>query len=195
MKIKSANLDIVCGYKSALPEHEHKEFAFVGRSNVGKSSLLNTLLNRRALARTSAQPGKTQTINFYLINEEFYFVDLPGYGYAKVSLKEKAKWGNFIDNYLMNSLSLSMVFLLVDIRHEPSKDDQLMYQYLKETGQPMTIIVTKEDKIKRSQIQKQMSMIRKSLGVSSEQPMFSFSAKTKSGKDEILNFIEEVLKD
>lgn len=193
MKIKSANLDVVCGYKSPLPMTELKEFAFVGRSNVGKSSLLNTLLNRKSLARTSAQPGKTQTINFYLINEEFYFVDLPGYGYAKVSLKEKEKWGQFIDNYLRQSPGLSIVFLLLDIRHEPSKDDQMMYQYLVETGQPMAIIVTKEDKIKRSQIQKQMALIRRSLGIKSTQPMFSFSAKTKSGKEEILAFVEETL--
>lgn len=193
MKIKSANLDTVCGYKSALPVHQFKEFAFVGRSNVGKSSLLNTLLNRKSLARTSAQPGKTQTINFYLINEDFYFVDLPGYGYAKVSLKEKEKWGQFIDNYLKHSSGLEMVFLLLDIRHEPSKDDQLMYQYLVETGQPMAIIVTKEDKVKRSQIQKQMGMIRRTLGIKAEQPMFSFSSKTKSGKEEILVFVEATL--
>ena len=154
MVIKSAELETVCGISSRLPENVLPEFAFAGRSNVGKSSLINGLLNRKALARTSSQPGKTQTINFYNINKELLFVDLPGYGYAKVSQEIKAKWGKMIEKYLNSSKQLNLVFLLVDIRHEPNANDKQMFDWILESGYYPIIIATKVDKIKRSQIAK-----------------------------------------
>ena len=154
MVIKSAVLDIVCGITSKIPDTGLPEVAFAGKSNVGKSSLINGLMNRKSLARTSAQPGKTQTINFYNINEAMYLVDLPGYGYAKVSAAEKEKWGKMIENYLHTSKKLQAVFLLIDIRHEPSANDKMMYDWMVYQGFTPIIIATKLDKIKRSQIQK-----------------------------------------
>lgn len=191
MVIKSAQLETVCGITSTLPKNDKIEIAFAGKSNVGKSSLINGLLNRKALARTSSTPGKTQTINFYNINEQFYFVDLPGYGYAKVSAKERENWGKMIERYLNNSEKLVLVFLLVDIRHDPSANDKMMYDWIVESGFSPVIIATKLDKIKRSQFQKNMSAIRKKLGMDSEDMMFAYSALTKQGRDEILDFIEE----
>lgn len=191
MVIKSAQLETVCGITSTLPKNDKIEIAFAGKSNVGKSSLINGLLNRKALARTSSTPGKTQTINFYNINEQFYFVDLPGYGYAKVSAKERENWGKMIERYLNNSEKLVLVFLLVDIRHDPSANDKIMYDWIVESGFSPVIIATKLDKIKRSQYQKNMSAIRKKLGMDSEDVMFAYSALTKQGRDEILDFIEE----
>ena len=158
MVIKSAELETVCGITSKLPRNEGVEIAFAGKSNVGKSSLINGLLNRRALARTSSQPGKTQTINFYKINQQFYFVDLPGYGYAKVSATEREKWGKMIENYLHTSERLALVFLLIDIRHEPSANDKMMYDWILHNGFTPVIIATKADKIKRSQLQKQIKI-------------------------------------
>ncbi len=190
MVIKSARLETVCGITSKLPRNDKIEIAFAGKSNVGKSSLINGLLNRKALARTSSTPGKTQTINFYNINEEFYFVDLPGYGYAKVSAKEREQWGKMIEKYLNNSEKLVMVFLLVDIRHEPSANDKMMYDWIVQSGFSPVIIATKLDKIKRSQVQKNLSIIRKKLGMDSNDIMFAFSAQTKQGRDEIWDFIE-----
>ena len=190
MVIKSARLETVCGITSTLPKNDKIEIAFAGKSNVGKSSLINGLLNRKALARTSGTPGKTQTINFYNINESFYFVDLPGYGYAKVSMKEREKWGKMIEKYLNNSQRLVLVFLLIDIRHEPSVNDKMMYDWIIESGFSPVIIATKLDKIKRSQIQKNVSIIRKTLGMESTDNIFTFSALTKQGKDEIWEFIE-----
>lgn len=190
MVIKSARLETVCGITSKLPRNDKIEIAFAGKSNVGKSSLINGLLNRKALARTSGTPGKTQTINFYNINEEFYFVDLPGYGYAKVSAKEREQWGKMIEKYLNNSEKLVMVFLLVDIRHEPSANDKMMYDWIVQSGFSPVIIATKLDKIKRSQVQKNLSIIRKKLGMDSNDIMFAFSAQTKQGRDEIWDFIE-----
>lgn len=190
MVIKSARLETVCGITSKLPKNDKIEIAFAGKSNVGKSSLINGLLNRKALARTSGTPGKTQTINFYNINEEFYFVDLPGYGYAKVSAKEREQWGKMIEKYLNNSEKLVMVFLLVDIRHEPSANDKMMYDWIVQSGFSPVIIATKLDKIKRSQVQKNLSIIRKKLGMDSNDIMFAFSAQTKQGRDEIWEFIE-----
>lgn len=190
MVIKSARLETVCGITSTLPKNDKIEIAFAGKSNVGKSSLINGLLNRKALARTSGTPGKTQTINFYNINESFYFVDLPGYGYAKVSMKEREKWGKMIEKYLNNSQRLVLVFLLIDIRHEPSANDKMMYDWIIESGFSPVIIATKLDKIKRSQIQKNVSIIRKNLGMESTDNIFTFSALTKLGKDEIWEFIE-----
>ncbi|MBE5923414.1 MAG: YihA family ribosome biogenesis GTP-binding protein [Lachnospiraceae bacterium] len=191
MVIKSAQLETVCGITSTLPKNDKIEIAFAGKSNVGKSSLINGLLNRKALARTSSTPGKTQTINFYNINEQFYFVDLPGYGYAKVSAKERENWGKMIERYLNNSEKLVLVFLLVDIRHDPSANDKMMYDWIVESGFSPVIIATKLDKIKRSQYHKNMSAIRKKLGMDSEDMMFAYSALTKQGRDEILDFIEE----
>ena len=160
MIIKSVNLETVCGITSKLPENQFPEAAFAGKSNVGKSSLINALMNRKSYARTSSQPGKTQTINFYNINEAFYYVDLPGYGYAKVSAEIKAKWGKLIERYLHSSKQLRLVFLLVDIRHEPSENDCIMYDWIVDNGFHPVIIATKLDKIKRSQIQKQLKIIR-----------------------------------
>ena len=152
MIIKQAELETVCGITSKLPENAFPEVAFAGKSNVGKSSLINGLMNRKSLARTSSQPGKTQTINFYKVNGDLYLVDLPGYGYAKVSNEIKAKWGRMIENYLHGSKQLKAVFLLIDIRHEPSANDKDMYQWIVAQGYEPVIIATKLDKIKRSQI-------------------------------------------
>lgn len=190
MIVKKAELETVCGVTSKLPVHTKPEFAFVGKSNVGKSSMINALLNRKSLARTSSQPGKTQTINFYCINDELYFVDLPGYGYAKVSLEEKAKWGKMIERYLKQSPVLMMVFLLVDIRHEPSDNDRMMYQWMIEHGYRPVIIATKLDKLKRSQVAKQVKLVRDGLGMEKEDILIPFSAETKQGKEEILKQIE-----
>ncbi len=192
MIIKSADLETVVGVTSKLPENLLPEFAFAGRSNVGKSSLINKLVNRKALARTSSQPGKTQTINFFLLNGEFYFVDLPGYGYAKVSKELQAKWGKMIERYLMRSRQLRMIFLLVDIRHEPSAGDKQMYEWVKSNEIPAVIIATKADKINRSQLNKQLAMIRKELGGAKE-PIIPFSKETGQGYDEVWKVMEEYL--
>lgn len=193
MIIKSSELETVCGITSKLPKNQGVEIAFAGKSNVGKSSLINGLLNRKALARTSSQPGKTQTINFYKINNEFYFVDLPGYGYAKVSALEREKWGKMIENYLHTSQKLVLVFLLVDIRHEPSANDKMMYDWILHNGFTPVIIATKLDKIKRSQLQKNLKIIRTKLDMSKEDMIFPYSALSKQGRDEILDYIEKVI--
>ena len=192
MVIKSAELDIVCGITSALPRNELPEIAFSGKSNVGKSSLLNGLLNRKSLARTSATPGKTQTINYYLVNKELYFVDLPGYGYAKVSQSTREKWGAMIERYLKKSPSLKAVFLLIDIRHEPGANDKQMYDWVVANGFKPVIIATKSDKISKGQIRKQTSMILKSLGCPADTVILPFSALNKSGVDEIWAEIEKI---
>lgn len=193
MIIKSVNLETVCGVTSKLPENGLMEFAFAGKSNVGKSSLINGLMNRKALARTSAQPGKTQTINFYNINEQMYFVDLPGYGYAKVSEQEKAKWGKMIENYLHQSRQLKAVFLLIDIRHEPSGNDRLMYDWILHQGFEPIIIATKLDKINRSQIQKHVKMIREGLKVVKNTIIIPYSSLTKQGREEIYELLDSYL--
>ena len=190
MVIKNVSLDIVCGITSKLPDTGRPEIAFAGKSNVGKSSLINGLLNRKALARTSSQPGKTQTINFYNINEELYFVDLPGYGYAKVSKEIKAKWGKMIERYLRSSMQLRLVFLLIDIRHEPSANDVQMYDWIVQNGFYPIIIATKKDKINRSQLAKHIKMIKTTLDVAEGTPIVPFSAQTKEGRDEIWALIE-----
>lgn len=192
MKIRSVNLETVCGITSTLPDNQLVEIAFAGRSNVGKSSLINTLINRKAYARTSQQPGKTQTINFYNINEALYFVDLPGYGYAKVSQDTLQKWGKMIDNYLETSKVLRLVFLLVDIRHKPNQNDKQMYDWCVNYGFNPIIIATKEDKIKRSQKQKQVKQIKEALGVVEGTPVISFSSLTRNGRDEIWEYIQMV---
>lgn len=193
MVIKKAELETVCGITSRLPENLQTEFAFAGRSNVGKSSLINGLLNRKSLARTSSQPGKTQTINFYHINDAFYFVDLPGYGYAKVPQEIKAKWGKMIERYLKESKQLKLVFLLVDIRHDPTENDKSMYEWVVSNGFTPVVIATKLDKIKRSQKDKQLKQIRTGLGLGSEVRLIPFSAETKQGADEIWQLMESEL--
>ena len=192
MIIRKAELETVCGITSTLPENLLPEFAFAGKSNVGKSSLINGLLNSRALARTSSQPGKTQTINFYNVNDDLYFVDLPGYGYAKVSVEVKAKWGKMIERYLKKSKMLKCIFLLIDIRHDPSANDKMMYDWIVSNGYKPVIIATKLDKLKRSQIQKHVKMVREGLGLEKEDVLIPFSAETKQGRDEIWTLIESL---
>ena len=190
MVIKNVNLETVCGITSKLPDNPHIEFAFAGKSNVGKSSLINGLMNRKSLARTSAQPGKTQPIYFYNINDALYFVDLPGYGYAKANEEVKAKWGKMIENYLHKSKKLAAVFLLVDIRHEPSGNDKIMYEWILKQGFEPIIIATKLDKINRSQIQKQVKMIKEGLKVVKGTVVIPYSAQTKQGREEIYELID-----
>lgn len=192
MIIRSLELETVCGITSTLPENTLPEIAFAGKSNVGKSSLINGLMNRKSFARTSATPGKTQTINFYNINQELYLVDLPGYGYAKVSEQEKKKWGQMIERYLHQSKQLRAVFLLIDIRHAPSANDKMMYDWILSQGYHPIIIATKLDKLKRSQVQKQIKVVRQGLGLSKDSILIPFSAVTKQGRDEIWNLAEEI---
>lgn len=192
MILRSVNLETVCGITSVLPENTKAEVAFAGKSNVGKSSLINSLVNRKALARTSAQPGKTQTINFYNVNDALYLVDLPGYGYAKVSQSEKEKWGKLIEKYLNTSKQLKAVFLLIDIRHEPGANDRIMYDWICHNGYNPIILATKLDKIKRSQIQKQLKLIRQGLNVHPGTQMIPFSSQTKQGREEVWSVIESL---
>ena len=191
MNINKAELETVCGITSNLPVNTLPEFAFAGRSNVGKSSLINALVNRKALARTSSQPGKTQTINFYLLNDALYFVDLPGYGYAKVTKELVAKWGLMIERYLTTSKQLRMIFLLVDIRHEPTDNDKAMYSWIVDRGLRPVVIATKLDKINRSQKDRQLAMIRRVLGMAPEDVLMSCSALTKQGIEELWTIMEE----
>ena len=195
MIIKNVNLETVCGIASKLPESTLPEIAFAGKSNVGKSSLINALMNRKALARTSAQPGKTQTINFYNINDAMYLVDLPGYGYAKVSQEVKEQWGKLVERYLHGSGKLRAVFLLIDIRHEPSANDKRMYEWIVYNGYDPIIIATKLDKINRSQIQKHLKMVRTGLNVKPGTAILPFSALTKQGREEIWEQMEAMLED
>ena len=193
MIIKNAVLETVCGVTSKLPENTVPEVAFAGKSNVGKSSLINALMNRKSLARTSSQPGKTQTINFYQVNGSIYFVDLPGYGYARANEHVKAQWGKMVENYLHRSRQLRAVFLLVDIRHKPSENDCVMYEWIREHGYQPIIIATKLDKINRSQIQKQLKLLRDTLNADKDARVIPFSATTKQGREEIYEIIEEIL--
>lgn len=195
MVIKNISLETVCGITSKLPENTLPEIAFAGKSNVGKSSLINALMNRKSFARTSATPGKTQTINFYNINKEMYLVDLPGYGYAKVSEKEKVEWGKMIERYLNTSKQLRAVFLLIDIRHDPSANDKMMYSWIVEQGFHPIIIATKLDKIKRSQIQKQVKTIKTGLNLLPGTIVIPFSAETKQGRDEIWDLMDQIIAD
>ena len=192
MNVNNVSLETVCGITSTLPENTLPEFAFAGKSNVGKSSLINALINRKALARTSSQPGKTQTINFYNVEDALYFVDLPGYGYAKVSQETKEKWGKMIERYLQKSKQLKLVFLLIDIRHEPSANDKNMYEWIEYNGFEPIIIATKLDKINRSQIQKHVKMIRQGLNVRPGTQIIPFSSQTKQGREEVWALIEEL---
>ena len=194
MVIKNVSLERVCGVTSKLPENSLPEVAFAGKSNVGKSSLINALMNRKSLARTSSQPGKTQTINYYNVNNELYFVDLPGYGYTKANEKVKAQWGKMVERYLHKSEMLRQVFLLIDIRHAPSQNDCIMYDWIVQSGYKPIIVATKLDKIKRSQLQKQADLIRSTLEVVEDTVLIPFSAQTKQGRDEIYGILDgEVL--
>lgn len=190
MIVKSLSLETVCGITSRLPENTCPEVAFAGKSNVGKSSLINALVNRKSFARTSSEPGKTQTINFYNVNNELYLVDLPGYGYARTSMETREKWGKMIEKYLHTSKMLKAVFLLVDIRHEPSQNDVNMYDWIKYQGFTPVVIATKADKIKRSQLPRQIKLVRDTLGMEKEEILIPFSAETKQGRDEIWKVIE-----
>lgn len=191
MIIKTVELETVCGITSKLPDNTMPEFAFAGKSNVGKSSLINALMNRKSYARISSQPGKTQTINFYNINDALYYVDLPGYGYAKVAQEVKAKWGKMIENYLHKSPMLKCVFLLIDIRHEPSENDKTMYNWVVYNGYQPVIVATKLDKLKRSQVPKALKVLRSGLSLGSDVMVIPFSAETKQGREEIWNLIED----
>lgn len=193
MVIRSVNLETVCGITSTLPENTLPEVAFAGKSNVGKSSLINALMNRKSYARISSQPGKTQTINFYNISDEIYFVDLPGYGYANANQKVKAQWGKMIERYLNKSQALKQVFLLVDIRHAPGANDCDMYDWIINSGFKPIIIATKLDKIKRSQIDKQIKLIRETLGCGKDTVVVPFSSETKQGRDEVYAILDSVI--
>ncbi len=193
MIIKTVCLETVCGVTSRLPDNALLEVAFAGRSNVGKSSLINAILNRKSLARTSAQPGKTQTINYYKVNDAFYLVDLPGYGYTRASQQVKAQWGRMVERYLHSSRQLKAFFLLVDIRHAPSADDRQMYQWMTQSGFEPVLIATKLDKINRSQIPKQIKLIRDGLQARQDTVILPFSSLTKQGREEIYSLLDGLL--
>lgn len=193
MIIKNVSLETVCGVTSRIPDNIRPEAAFAGKSNVGKSSLINALMNRKSLARTSSQPGKTQTINYYNINNSLYFVDLPGYGYARANEKVKAQWGRMVENYLHRSKMLRQVFLLIDIRHAPSENDRMMYDWILKNGYSPIIIATKLDKIKKSQIEAQMELIASTLRTEEGTVMLPFSSQTKQGRDEIYEILDKIM--
>lgn len=192
MNVNNVDLLAVAVKKEQYPDEGVPEIAFAGKSNVGKSSLINTMINRKSLARTSSSPGKTRTINFYNVEDKVYFVDLPGYGYAKAPKSEKAKWGAMIEGYLKNRKTLAAIILLIDIRHEPGENDILMYEWLKHYGYKIIIVATKKDKLKRSQYGKHKAMLVNSLKLSKEDTLILFSSETKEGKDELWQVIEEV---
>ncbi|SCI21399.1 MULTISPECIES: ribosome biogenesis GTP-binding protein YihA/YsxC [unclassified Romboutsia] len=187
MKIRSTEMVVSAVNRNQYPTEGIPEIALVGRSNVGKSSTINTLLNRRNFARTSQTPGKTRTINFFLINNEFYFVDLPGYGYAKIAKSEKEKWGVIMERYLQDREELCAIFLLVDIRHEPTNDDVMMYEWIKHFGYNCVVIATKADKISRGQYQKHLSIIRKKLQLEKDEKIIPLSSLKKTGVEEVWN--------
>ncbi len=193
MVIKSVELEIVCGVTSTIPDTLLGEVAFAGKSNVGKSSLINALMNRKSLARISSQPGKTQTINFYNINQMMYLVDLPGYGYANANEEIKAQWGQMIEKYLHTSKQLRAVFLLIDIRHVPSENDELMYQWMLNQGFEPIIVATKADKLTRGQIPTHIKQIEDGLGVVPGTMIIPFSAETKEGRAELWDLIDELV--
>ncbi len=193
MNVNNVELSAVCGNKSQYPKTDLPEIAFVGKSNVGKSSLINCMVNRKALARTSQNPGKTRTINFYNVEDIVQFVDLPGYGYARASKSEIAKWGNMIEEYLLEREQLKSIILLIDIRHEPNANDKMMYDWLKHYGYKIIIIATKSDKLKRSQINKHLSVIKNSLCLYKEDMLIPFSSETKNGRDELWEIIKNII--
>ena len=194
MVIKNVSLETVCGITSVLPENEHLEVAFAGKSNVGKSSLINALMNRKSLARTSSQPGKTQTINFYNVNNEIYFVDLPGYGYAKVSQAEKERWGKLMEDYFASN-RINLGIMIVDARHAPTANDITMANWFIESGCPFVVVANKLDKLKKSEIEPNMQAIRLDLGLPSECPIIPFSAEKGTGKDDLVRCILSVVEE
>ncbi len=193
MEVKNSSLAAVGTNFSQYPQDGRPEIAFAGKSNVGKSTLINAMLGRRALARTSSQPGKTRTINFYDVNGVMYAVDLPGYGYAKAPKTEIARWSKMIEEYLQKREELKAIILLIDIRHEPGKNDVMMYEWLKHYGYDIIIAATKSDKLNRSQIPKQLSVIRKTLGLSAGDVLIPFSGEKKTGVDELWAEMERFL--
>ena len=192
MKITSAELKIIATRRSQYPEDMKSEFLLVGRSNVGKSSFINTLLGRKNLARTSSHPGKTQTLNFYEVNKEFYLIDVPGYGYAEVSKKRREKFGKMIEEYLETRKQLKRVFMIVDFRHKPTEDDVLMYNFLKYYNLPVTIVATKADKIGASKKDKCKKQITDTLDLVVGDDLVIFSSVTKEGKDKVMKTIEDL---
>ena len=193
MNVNNVELEAVAVKKEQYPTGDLFEVAFAGKSNVGKSSLINAMINRKALARTSGSPGKTRTINFYNVENVVRFVDLPGYGYARISKSEQEKWGKMIEGYLKNRQPLKGIILLIDIRHEPGENDKMMYEWLKHYGHKIIIVATKSDKLKRSQINKHISIISKSLGLEKDDLIIPFSSENKSGKDELWEIIENII--
>ena len=193
MVIKKVNLETVIGITSKLPQNDKPEFALAGKSNVGKSSLINGLMNRKHYARVSQEPGKTQTINYYNINDEFYLVDLPGYGFAKVPESVKKQWGKMIENYLHKSRMLKQIFLLIDIRHDPSANDKMMYDWIVDSGLTPIIIATKSDKLKKSQIETHINAIKNVLGMPEDGLVLPLSAQSKAGREEIYEVMESIL--
>lgn len=194
MKIRDIQMNMSAVKKEQYPDDGLPQIAFVGRSNVGKSSSINTLLNRKRMARVSQTPGKTRTINFYKINREFYLVDLPGYGYAKLSKEEKASWGKVMEEYFINSKNLVHVFILVDIRHEPKEDDLMMFEFVRHYDIPVSIIATKSDKVTRNELAKSKIAIKKKLRLVGE-PIFPISALKKTGAEEIWQHIVDIYKE
>lgn len=195
VKITSSDIVISAVSKAQYPEGDLPEIALAGRSNVGKSSFINKMLNRKNLARTSSKPGKTQTLNFYIINESFYFVDVPGYGYARVSKSERAAWGKMIEGYLMGRPQLKCVISIVDLRHPPTSDDVLMYDFLKAYDIPVIIIATKADKIPKGKWNKHIKIVKETLDVQKGDPVIAFSSETGLGKDEAWKEIQKFLYD
>lgn len=193
MRVNNVSLDAVAVKPAQYPTDGKLEVAFAGKSNVGKSSLINSMVYRKAIARTSQNPGKTRTINFYNVEDKLYFVDLPGYGYAKAPKTEIAKWGKMIENYLLKREELRAIILLIDIRHEPGENDKMMYEWLRHYGYKIIIVATKSDKLKRSQLQKHTSMLRKALNLAKEDILIPFSSETKSGRDELWEVIENAV--
>ena len=195
MRITKSDIETVAVKPSQYPPENLKEIAFAGRSNVGKSSLLNLLTGRKKLAKVSGNPGKTRTINFFLINDEFRIVDLPGYGYAKVSKSVSESWGDMMETYIENRPNLVKIVQLVDIRHQPSKQDVQMYGYLKHFGLDGIVVATKADKVSRNQIPGQVKLIRQTLGLNKDDRVIPVSALKKTGHEELLDVIEELLEE
>ena len=192
MKINSVNLEVSAVRRSQYPTNEKPEFLLVGRSNVGKSSFINTLINRKNYARTSSNPGKTQTINFYLVNDEFYLVDAPGYGYANLNKKKQKKFGLMMEDYLINRPALKQVFMLIDFRNKPTSDDLMMYDFLKHYNIPMKVIAMKVDKITKNNRDKNRNIILKTLNIEDENELILFSAITKEGRAEVHKVLEDI---